>query len=195
MSYSSERTFGRVFKAGDDSSGHEPDAFFSADENGIYRDIAKEMGLIEPHVSRGIAIGDVDDDGDLDFAVARQWQAPAIYINQSKNDNISLILDLRLLNTNGTTRAAIGAFAEIETPDGRRQIGFSDASNSRARKRSSHIHFGLGQLRVTDPIAVTLSWRDAAGPHKQRLTLSGGKHRITLVGQPDDHCCNQDLEN
>jgi hypothetical protein len=55
---------------GDDLSGHVPNPFYVRAKDGRYYDFAKELGLDEPFVTRGIATADVDGDGDLDFVIA-----------------------------------------------------------------------------------------------------------------------------
>ena len=51
---------------GDDLSGHQHNPFFVRSASGRYYDLAKELGLDAPFVTRGIATADVDGDGDLD---------------------------------------------------------------------------------------------------------------------------------
>src|SRR5215211_9165148 len=85
---------------GDDLSGDEHNPFFVRADDGRYYDLAPEIGLAEPQVSRGIATADVDGDGDLDFAVANQWETSWFFRNDSPVHNASLVLDLRVPNAN-----------------------------------------------------------------------------------------------
>lgn len=64
------------FRAGDhdELSGHEHNPFFVRAADGRYYDLARRLGLDAPHVTRGIATADCDGDGDLDFAIANQWE-------------------------------------------------------------------------------------------------------------------------
>ena len=69
------------FGPGDDLSGHDRNRFAVA-PRGRFWEIAEDLGLSEPGVSRGIAVADVDGDGALDFAVANQWAASSFYRNK-----------------------------------------------------------------------------------------------------------------
>lgn len=82
------------FRLGDDVSGHEPNFFFARAKSGRMYDIAAELGVDDRSPSRGIAIGDVDADGDLDFVVANQWEPSYFYRNDVTNQNSSIVLSL-----------------------------------------------------------------------------------------------------
>src|SRR5208282_876662 len=50
---------------------------------------------------------------------------------------------------------AIGAFVEIETPDGRRQIRQVDGGNGHSGQRSPEVRFGLGHASgVSIPVRI-----------------------------------------
>ncbi|MGC5011130.1 FG-GAP repeat domain-containing protein [Streptosporangium sp. DT93] len=83
---------------GDDVSGHEPGTFFAAGPDGRYTDVAASAGVDGGGngrggrgggggenggyaTSRALAVGDVDDDGRLDVAVANQWSRSVLYGN------------------------------------------------------------------------------------------------------------------
>jgi hypothetical protein len=84
------------FHPGDaDLSGHKPNRFFVRASDGRYYDLAGEVGLGAPQVTRGIATADVDGDGDLDFAFANQWGPSRFYRNDSPR--AGAFLGLRLL--------------------------------------------------------------------------------------------------
>ena len=109
---------------------------------GRYFDLAAELGLAESHVSRGIAIADVDGDGRLDYAVANQWE-PSLFLHNT-SPQTGQFLGLRLRLSPG--RPAIGAAATVFLPDGRRMSAQVDGGNGHSGKRSQDIHFGLGSV-------------------------------------------------
>ncbi|WP_436759955.1 FG-GAP-like repeat-containing protein [Streptosporangium sp. V21-05] len=87
-------------RAGDDLSGRDTNTFFTRGPDGRYVDVARRAGVSGGNddsgddgdsdgdgdgdggtVGRAFAVGDVDDDGRLDFAVANQWSASVLYRN------------------------------------------------------------------------------------------------------------------
>ena len=183
----SNPALGHLHQPGIDVAGHQHNPFYAQADNGHYYDIAKDLGLDEPQVSRGIAIADIDRDGDLDFAVANQWESANFYRNENPTDRSFLGLDL-LLPINSVAksninlgRPAIGASATVNLPNGKQLVAQVDGGNGHSGIRSPQLHFGLGQLEADSQISVELHWRDSHGkPHQQSLVLSPGWHRILL---------------
>jgi hypothetical protein len=174
---------------GDDLSGHLWNPFFVRAESGRYFDLAHDVpGLGDSHVSRGIAIADVDGDGDLDFAVANQWEGSWLYRNEGRRDGASLELDLRLPVAAGLTRPAVGAQAAVVMPDGRRLTAEVDGGSGHSGKRAPALHFGLGNLggAAAAPLPIEIRWRDGAGRARmETLRLAPGVHRIVLGAEPE----------
>jgi hypothetical protein len=191
--------------AGDDIGGSQRLHFFAKDPKGRYTDLAESLGLAVPVPTRGIATGDADGDGRLDFAVARQWDAPVYYHNESPFTGAYLGLRLSHPATpapgagdqppaTGTTPASdptaralpaagspvVGAQVTVTTEDGRKLLGRVDGGSGHSGKRSQEVHIGLGH-DVTGPVRVHLRWRDRAGqPHQQELRLEPGWHTLEL---------------
>ena len=174
---------------------HNP--FFVRARDGRYYDIAQDLGLGRSEISRGIAIADVDGDGRLDFAVANQWEPSRLYHNESANSGAVLGLNLRLpasnttaaetsvcsgyKRTHGPTVAAIGASVSVRTPDGRQFVSQVDGGNGHSGKRSSDLHFGLGQVKDGATLQVTVRWRDRNGKvNQQTMELLPGLYTVTL---------------
>lgn len=186
------------FALGDDLSGHEPNSFFVRGRRGRYLDLARDLGLGDPQVSRGIAIADVDGDGRLDFAIANQWNTSYLYRNESR---AAAFLGLHLLLPIGTAsgasrirpghpgpdtlgRPAIGAAATVHLPDGRRLVAQVDGGNGHSGKRSPSLHFGLGHVISDLSLRVELKWRDSGGRVRQEtLTLRPGWHTVVLADE------------
>ena len=176
-------------------SGHDHNHFFVPTAAGRYADLSHDLGLDEPHVTRGIATADVDGDGLLDFAIGNQWEDSFFYRNQTATKNSFLQLYLLLpLNGDATrvlpghpareTRAryAIGATAILHMPDGQLMVQQVDVSNGHSGKRSPELHFGLGRLPASASVTVDLAWRDANGAiHRETLRLAPGLHTILLA--------------
>lgn len=131
-----------ALRAGDELSGHDANTFLTRGADGRYTDVAAPAGVGGETVGRALAVGDVDDDGRLDFAVANQWAASTLYRNHGVTAPF-VGLRLRLpagpcattggIMTGGTkatgtgpggataggmTRPAIGATARLRLPGG-----------------------------------------------------------------------------
>ena len=165
------------FRAGDDLSGAGGVRLFARAPGGRYVDVSAEAGFDETAVSRGIALGDADRDGDLDLAVANQWGPPVFYRNDSPRGGASL--GLRLLRQPSGS-PAIGAEATVRAQDGRVLAAQVDGGSGHSGKRSPELLLGLGSS-APEPVRVELGWRDAHGlVHRQTLWLSPGWHTVEL---------------
>jgi hypothetical protein len=173
------------FKPGDDLSGHDVNPFFVRGKDGRYHNLVEKLrasGLGEPMVSRGIAVADVDGDGQLDFAVANQWEPSYFFRNGSPK--AGAFLGLRLLLAPG--RPAIGAQATVHLPDGRRMTAQVDGGSGHSGKRSPDLHFGLGSLAEGSKVEVGVRWRGGDGrPQEKTLELASGWHTILLRGEKE----------
>ncbi|MFL6196664.1 MAG: CRTAC1 family protein [Thermoanaerobaculia bacterium] len=168
------------FTPGDDLSGHLHNPFFVRAKDGRYYDVATEMGMGDSHVTRGIAIADVDGDGDLDFAIANQWEESYFFRNDAPRRGASLEL-APVLPAGPGWRPAIGAAATVWLPDGRRLVGQVDGGSGHSGKRAPEIHFGLGKVAAGTPLRVELRWRDNAGrAHQETMRLTPGRHALRL---------------
>jgi hypothetical protein len=166
------------FRPGADLSGHDANAFFVRAADGRYDDIAPRLGLGDPMVSRGIATGDVDGDGRLDFVTANQWGPSYFFHNDSPGGGSWL--DLGLVRANGSP--AIGAVARVSLPDGRRLMAQVDGGNGHSGHRSPELHFGLGAVEASRPVPVTMAWRDLEGRiHEGALEVLPGRTTIELT--------------
>jgi len=185
------------FHQGDDLNGHVANPFYVRTHSGSYVNIATELGMAQPYVSRGIAVADVEGDGDLDFALANQWEASYFYRNDCPQCGNFLGLHVRIVPTaerliatypghpQQPSSPAIGAAVTVTVPSGQRLVAQVDGGSGHSGKRSHDLHFGLGEIAANTPLAVQIRWRDRQGqPQQQHLNLSPGWHTIELQGYP-----------
>jgi hypothetical protein len=189
-----------ILQSGDDISGSDHNPFFARGPDGRYHDIAAQLSLDQPMLSRGIATADVDGDGRLDYAVANQWGTSYFYHNESTNPGTFVGLRLRLpagddesrtrvcgegsRPTVLASRAAIGAEARVLLPGHTPLVAQVDGGNGHSGKRSNDLQFGLGHLIGNELITVELRWRDSRGAlQQQTIQLSPGRWYTILLGR------------
>lgn len=183
---------------GDDVSGYEPNGFFARAANGRYFDIARELGLDDRIVGRGVAIGDIEGDGDLDFVVANQWEPSFLFRNDCPNpgkflglkllarcrpgDSAGAVTRQGCLPALAPARPAVGARVNVRLASGRAMTSQVDGGSGHSGKRAQELHFGLGDVPAGKPVAVEIWWRTPAGQLRQeKLNLVPGWHTIELL--------------
>jgi len=155
----------------------EPNSLFQNDGEGVFSDeSAKHPALIQrPGMSRGLALGDFDNDGAIDAIIMETGRG------------------LRLLRNESATGHWVGLSVTDPTLGGRDVIGAQVTLwwNGRMARRSVNpgygflssndprIHFGLGSATVFDSLVVRWPGGEIenffGGPADQWLTIQRGK--------------------
>ncbi|MCO8121275.1 CRTAC1 family protein [Stieleria sp. TO1_6] len=111
-------------------------------------------------MSRGLALGDIDSDGDTDFLVINNEGQARLYRNQLGHQNAWL--GLRLVDADAT-RNQLGAVAQLELENGtivrrrvRRDGGYCSSHDPR-------VLFGIPQ--GIQPVALEVIWPDGTREH------------------------------
>ncbi len=130
----------------------EPKLMFHSNGHGAFENVSDRLGpdFLLPRVSRGVAVGDFDNDGDLDILVNNNGQAPQLLRNDGGNANHWL--EILLIGTK-SNRDGVGARVKVSTGDlilyDQRKGGMSYQSAQDPR-----LHFGLGSRSNVDAIEI-----------------------------------------
>jgi hypothetical protein len=177
------------FRPGKDAvAGDDTNPFYVRGPDGRYHDLASRLGVADPGVSRGIALGDVDHDGRLDFAVADQWKQSHFYHNvrTSRHPYLGLALVRPAGGCIGAPAAAgtpvtpaIGAAVDLRSGTKGVRVGQVYPANGHAGVSSPELLFGLDD--GTRSVSATLTWRDACGRrHSAAVRTTAGWHTLVL---------------
>ena len=123
-------------------------------ENGRFRDVSAEAGepFRESRVARGVAVGDLDDDGDLDVVVSALDDRARVLRNEGGEGHW---LELRLEGRK-TNRDGIGAEVRLVTGSGALRHATARTAGSYLSSGDRRVHFGLGA--ETQVRSVEIRW-------------------------------------
>jgi len=130
----------------------EPKLMFRNVGHGIFENVSDQLGpdFLLSRVSRGAAIGDFDNDGDLDILVSNNGQTPQLLRNDGGNANHWF--QLLLIGTR-SNRDAVGARVKVTAGDlvlyDEKKGGMSYQSAQDPR-----LHFGLGQHPMVEELEI-----------------------------------------
>jgi len=132
----------------------EPFLLFRNTGRGAFDEITDTSGLNdEPLQSRrGVAFGDLNNDGNIDAVVFNQGQPPSILLNETKNTNHRVLFKLVSTTSN---RAAIGARVTVYA-GGVARMNEVRSGGSYISQHDLRVHFGLGE--VTKISRVVIRW-------------------------------------
>lgn len=130
----------------------EPKFMFRNNGKGIFENVSERLGadFARPRVSRGAAVADFDNDGDLDILASNNGERPQLLRNDGGNANHWL--ELQLIGTR-SNRDGVGARVKLTagkmTLFDQRKGGMSYQSAQDPR-----LHFGLGRHKMVDSLEI-----------------------------------------
>ncbi|MBW4038626.1 MAG: CRTAC1 family protein [Acidobacteria bacterium] len=131
----------------------EPKLLFQNLHNGKFRNISALAGpaIQVPQISRGLAVGDIFNDGHLELVVENLEGGPMILRTESAENNHWISLELAGTKSN---RLALNARIRI-TSGSLTQIGEVLSGGSYISQNDLRLHFGLGAATKADTVEIT----------------------------------------
>ena len=131
-------------------------------------------GITAKHASRGIAVGDLDNDGSQEIVVVNLFEPPSLLKNFGPRGNALLV---RAVTASG--RDAIGARLTL-TVGGRKEIDEVRSGGYHISQGDFRVHFGMGHATKAD---LTIRWPD--GPVGNVETIPGVDANQWIVVRED----------
>jgi hypothetical protein len=129
-----------------------PASLFLGGPGGRFLDVTHQSGSAwpVPRIGRGLAAGDLDNDGRPDLVILSQGEPLAYFHNRSRRVGHFLSITLEGTRSN---RDAVGALVTIEV-SGRRQTRQQVGGGSYQSSNDRRLHFGLGDATRVDQVEV-----------------------------------------
>jgi hypothetical protein len=129
-----------------------PAQLFLGDAAGRLVEVSDRAGptWLVPRIGRGLAAGDLDNDGRVDLLLVGENDPLALFHNQNASHDHFLMLALEGTTSN---RDAVGARVAV-TASGRTQVSMRFGGGSYQSASDQRLHFGLGPARIVDRVLV-----------------------------------------
>jgi len=123
--------------------------------DGRFAEDLRSLGdLARPRVTRGLAVGDCDNDGDVDAVMVSQTGPLQLFRNDGGNANRWITLRLEGGGPGQSNRDAIGAKVSVRTAGGKRQTQEVRSGSSYCSRSDTRLTFGLGSAPRVESLEV-----------------------------------------
>jgi len=131
----------------------EPKLMFRNLGKGKFAKVSEQLGpdFMKPTVGRGSAVGDYDNDGDLDIAISNRGEFAQLLRNDGGNANHWL--EVMLVGTK-SNRDGVGAVLKL-TSEGFTQVAQRKGGMGYMSAQDPRVHFGLGQRQSIESLEIT----------------------------------------
>ena len=154
---------------------------------GAFRDVSPANAALcgAPAVSRSIASGDFDEDGDVDLLVTRIQERPLLLRNVAARKGAWLTV--RAVDDALGGRDMLGAEVIVRA-GGKSWLALVQSGQSYLASCDPRVHLGLGAADRVD--SITVAWPDGTeeefdgGPANRSVTLRRGQGRKTAAAPP-----------
>ncbi len=153
---------------------------YSNDGTGRFEDMSDIAGpsFQQPHISRGAALGDIDNDGDLDTVISNTDGPVELLINRTESEHHWLSIKLQGVASN---RDGSGARVALLRPNGERIWRRAHTDGSYLSASDIRVHFGLGADAIVSGVGViwpsgrSESWADIEADRQAELVEGTGQ--------------------
>ena len=131
---------------------NEPRLLYRNEGNGKFTDISRlaGAGINTPLSSRGMAVGDLWNDGRISAVISNMYARPSLLVNQVKYAN--QWIGFRAVGTK-SNRSGIGARLSIKVGP-RMMVGEVRSGSSYISNNDMRVHFGVGKATSVDYVEV-----------------------------------------
>ena len=130
----------------------QPMLLYRNNRNGAFANVSQASGIAAMPLKsrRGLAFGDIANNGNVDMAVLNVGEAPSLLLNTARNTNHRVLFKLVGVKSN---RAAIGARVTVRAA-GMTQFNEVRGGGSYLSQNDLRLHFGLGAAATMDSVQV-----------------------------------------
>jgi hypothetical protein len=151
--------------------------------NGLFTDVTKQAGAVfeTAEVGRGLAFGDIDNDGDIDVLIGNDSGPLRLLVNNVGNRKHWVGLRLAGAAAGGKVRDMVGARVAVTRGDGLTVWRRARADGSYASASDPRVLVGLGDS--TAPVTVRVIWPDGRREEVKGVAID----RYTTLTEGDAH--------